>query len=198
MRSGPTFKYLTTKAVFTVTLIVIALTISGIWLFGLGQHRSIYDNSILSTTILSLGFFLFLTIGLYKGVKLKDNVGKMTDKIKLPKIPDLSRGAESAGFVDMGDEIGGILLSIAIWLAVTVFLGVFLWLFGAVLWTGIIVFIAMLYWIFFRAVRLVFKNSNKCKSNLLMSTVYGLFYTLLYNCWIYAIIFGTHYLNNTP
>jgi hypothetical protein len=77
---------------------------------------------------------------------------------------------------------------------VTILIAVFLWLFGAVLWTGIIVFMAMLYWIFFRALRLVFKNSNKCKDNLTTSVAYGLGYTTLYNFWIYGIILSTHYL----
>ncbi|MEI6410218.1 MAG: hypothetical protein WCR52_12600 [Bacteroidota bacterium] len=63
-------RYWTTKTAFSLTLTVALLTIIGIWLFGLGKHRSLYNNSILSTTILALGFFLFLTIGLYKGIKL--------------------------------------------------------------------------------------------------------------------------------
>jgi len=187
-------KLVTTKTVFTVTIIVIALTILSIWLFGLGQHRTIFENSIISTSILSLAFFLFLTIGLYKGIKLKDNIGKLTDKLKPSKIPDFSQATYGADFISVGEGIGGIILSIVLWVVITILIGLFLWLFGAVLWTGIIVFIAMLYWIFFRALRLVFKNSNKCQGNLTISTLYGLGYTLLYNFWIYGIILATHYL----
>jgi hypothetical protein len=189
----PTTKYLTTKTVFSVTLIVVTLTILGIWLFGLGQHRSLYDNSLLSTTVLSVGFFLFLTVGLYKGVKLKDNVGKLTDQLKPSKAADFIDVQSGGDFVDAGDGIEGVIMSIFLWIVVTLLIGLFLWLFGAMLWTGIVVFVAMLYWVYFRAVRLVFKNSNKSKGNLVTSIVYGLFYTLLYNCWIYGIIFGTHY-----
>jgi len=68
-------KLLTTKTIFTVTIVVMVLTVLSIWLFGLGQHRTIFENSLLSTTILSVAFFLFLTMGLYKGVKLKDDQG---------------------------------------------------------------------------------------------------------------------------
>jgi len=196
MENKTTRKYLTTKVVFSITLIVSALTIVGVWLFGLGQHRSVFDNSLLSTTILSVCFFLFLTIGLYKGVKLKDNIGQLTDKLKSSKIPDFSEGFGNSNPIDVGEGIEGLILSVILWIAVTILIVIFLWLFGAVLWTGIIVFIAMLYWVYFRAVRLVFKNSNKCKDNLKLSLAYGLSYTLLYNFWIYGIIFGARYLTN--
>jgi len=187
-------KLVTSKTVFAVTIVVIVLTILSIWLFGLGQHRTIFENSILSTSILSLAFFLFLTVGLYKGIKLKDDIGKLTDKLKPSKIPNLAEAGQGADFIHVGDGVEGIILSIVLWVVVTILIALFLWLFGAVVWTGIIVFIAMLYWIFFRALRLVFKNSNKCKGDLLTSIPYGLGYTTLYNFWIYGIILATHYL----
>ena len=187
-------KLVTSKTVFTVTIVVTVLTILSIWLFGLGQHRTIFENSILSTSILSLAFFLFLTIGLYKGIKLKDDLGKITDRLKPSKIPNLADGATGGDFIHVGDGIEGIILSIILWVVVTILVALFFWLFGAVVWTGIIVFIAMLYWIFFRALRLVFKNSSKCKGNLTTSIAYGLGYTTLYNFWIYSIILVTHYL----
>jgi len=62
--------YITTQSAFTITLIVIVLTVLSVWLFGLGQHRTIFINTILSTGLLTLAFFLFIFIGLYKGVKL--------------------------------------------------------------------------------------------------------------------------------
>jgi hypothetical protein len=187
-------KFLTSKAVFTVTMIVAVLTVLSIWLFGLGQHRTVFENSILSTTILSIVFFLFIAIGLYNGMKLKDDIGNLTDKIKISSLPDFSRAGEEADFLEVGDGIGGIIISIVLWILMTFLIGLFLWLFGAVLWSGVIVFIAMLYWIFFRALRLVFKNSNKCKGNLATSLGYGLFYTVLYTFWVYGIIFISHYL----
>ena len=184
MNTKPKLKYLTTKVVFSVTLIVAALTILSVWLFGLGQDRTLYENSLISTTILAVGLFLFLTIGLYNGVKLKDNVGKLTDNLNHSKIPDYSLAGPFADFTEVDEGIVGIILSIVLWIVVTILIGLFLWIFGAVLWTVIIVFIAILYWIFFRAVRLVFKNSYKCKGNLATSISYGLFFTLLYSCWI--------------
>lgn len=187
-------KYLTTKTVFIVTIIVAVLTIIGVWLFGLGQQRSIYDNSIVSTTILSVCLFVFLTVGLYKGVKLKDNVGNLSERLRSTKFPEFAQATKVPEFFSVGEGIGGLIISIILWIVVTLLIVLFIWLFGTILWAGIIVFVAMLYWIFFRAFRLVFKNSNKCKGHLIASLGYGLFYTLLYNCWIYLIIFGAQYL----
>ncbi|WP_276978417.1 hypothetical protein [Flavobacterium filum] len=188
-------KLVTSKIVFTITLVVIVLTILSIWLFGLGQHRTIFENSILSTTILSIAFFLFLTIGLYKGIKLKDDIGKLTNKIKIDKISNLSDSLEFPSDIpDVGEGIAGIILGILAWFLFSILLLIFIWFFGAIIWTMILVFVAMLYWIFFRALRLVFKKSNKCKGKLTTSIVYGLGYTTLYNFWIYGIILATHYL----
>jgi hypothetical protein len=185
-------KLITSKPLFVITLIVAVITILAIWLFGLGQQRTLFENSILSTTILSVAFFLFITIGLYKGIRLKDNVGKITDKIAFPK--QFSFPDTSAISFD-GEGIAGIILAIVFWIIAAFLIALFLWLFGTFLWFAILGFIAMLYWIFFRALRLVFKNSYKCKGKLPISAAYGLAYTVLYNFWIYLVIVLTHYLS---
>lgn len=188
-------KLITTKTVFTVSIVVVSLTILSIWLFGLGQHRTIFENSILSTSILSVAFCLFLTIGLFNGIKMKDDIGKITDKIDLDKIPDISAGMELPSVMpDLDEGIAGIVIGIFAWIIFSILLLLFIWFFGAIVWTMILVFVAMLYWIFFRALRLVFKNSNKCKNNLTASLAYSLGYTTLYNFWIYGIILASHYL----
>lgn len=185
-------RLVTTKNIFIVSLLVAVLTILSIWLFGLGQHRSLYVNSILSTTILSVSFFLFITVGLYKGIKLKDDLGKITDKIELNKLPDVS--GMDFSISDMGDDIGGLVLGILGWVLVALIAIAVIWILSPILWALILVFAAMLYWIFFRALRLVFKNSPKCRGNLWRSAGFGLTYTVLYNFWIYGIILASHYL----
>lgn len=187
-------QYLTTKVIFTSTLIVIALTIIMVWVSGLAFHRSLFNNSLISLSILAACFFLLLLYGLYHGIKLKDNIGKVTDQFKTSKAPDFFRAAEGVPLSIDGDGIGGIIISILLWLLVSLVLAVFLWLFGMLLWAAILGMIAMLYWIFFRALRLVFKKSPKCKSRLLLSMLYAIGYTAMYTSWIYGIILGVHYL----
>lgn len=188
--------YLTTKSVFITSLVVAILVILGIWLLGIGKNRTLFENSLLSTSILSAAFFLFLFFGLFYDVKLKDNLGSITDRINTDKIPTLDGLDFSEGSVpDVdGDSVGGIILGLVIWLLVSIVFVFVITFLGAMLWILILVFAAMLYWIFFRALRFVFKNSPKTRQNLSLSLQYALFYTFLYNCWIYGVILATHYL----
>ncbi|MHA7057473.1 hypothetical protein ACWGOQ_0009670 [Aquimarina sp. M1] len=190
----PKLYYITTKGIFYITLLVIFLTVLSVWQLGLGKERTIIENSLLSSTILSIVFFLFITIGLYKGVKLKDNLGKMTDRLDFEKesIPEVFD--TSLKLPDMDDGFEEILLGILLWVLITIIIGILLWLFGGILWTMVIIFLAMLYWIFFRALRLVFKKSPICKGNPTKSIAFGLSYTLLYNFWIYGIILIADFL----
>ena len=196
-----TYRLVDSRIVFIITLLVITLTIVGVYLWGLGSHHTFFENSFLSTTILSAAFCSFITVGLFHGVKLKDNVGRMTDKIKseeFPKMPDISSTGQ---IVDVGDDFGGMILgtviSILLWIVTAIVLAVVLWMFGQLLVISLVAFAAMLYWIFFRALRLVFKNSKRTKGDLPMSVIYGVFYTFLYNFWIYGILFLVTYFKGT-
>ncbi|HLP95910.1 MAG TPA: hypothetical protein VK168_17835 [Saprospiraceae bacterium] len=184
--------YIDTRMVFYVTIWVAVLTICGVWLFGLGQHNSLYHNAITSTTILSAAFFLFLTSGLYRGVRLKNSMEKLRDRLNKATYPNLEEGTSGADWLDVGDGIGGIILSVVFWLIATILIWVFLWFFGVVLWTVVLAFVAMLYWVFFRAMLMVFKHVPHCKNRLLPSAGYGLIYTILYMGWVYFVIIGTH------
>lgn len=197
MKKHRTYRMIETKSVFTISLIVIGLTILAVYFWGLGRHNTFFENSIISTTILSLAFFSFITIGLFYGVKLKDNLGKIIDDFKTVDTPSTTE-IISSGPMDMhvSDGIGGIILSILLWIVMAVVLSIALWIFSNVLVIAVLTFIAMLYWIFFRALRLVFKNSNKSKGDLLQSMKWGLAYTVLYNFWIYGIFILTDYLNH--
>lgn len=200
-------RLITTKSVFIISIIVTCLTVLSVWLLGLGTHRSIFINSILSTSIISIAFFLFITIGLFRGLKLKDNIGEITDKIKSKSYLNQSEGNSDldssnlaldtpAIIPDFDDDDGsGILFAILAWVFYSIIFVFVFWLLGAVLWTGILFFAAMLYWVFFRALRLIFKKSNHCKGNLILSFLYAIGYTTLYNFWIYGIIMAAHYLS---
>jgi len=196
-----TYRLVDSRIVFIITLLVIALTIVGVYLWGLGSHHTFFENSFLSTTVLSAAFCSFITVGLFHGIKLKDNIGRLTDKIKsenFSKMPDISPTGQ---IVDVGDDFGGMILgtviSILLWIVTAVVLAVVLWMFGQLLVISLVAFAAMLYWIFFRALRLVFKNSKRTKGDLPMSVIYGVFYTFLYNFWIYGILFLVAYFKGT-
>lgn len=195
MGKNRTYYLLGAKNVFIISMIVLVMTILGVYLFGLGSHHTLFHNSLVSTTILSVAFFLFITIGLYQGTKLKDNMGKVVDSFKpvdtggFTDIPTMDVSS-----VEVGDGIEGVIMSILLWILFGLMLVIALWIFSNVIAIIFLSFMAMLYWIFFRALRLVFKNSDKSKGNLMESLKWGLSYTVLYNFWIYGIFLLTGYL----
>ncbi|EFK34516.1 Uncharacterised protein [Chryseobacterium gleum] len=193
----PRKSFIETKYLFFSTLAIIAIVIVSVWLAGKANHRSLFQNSILSTSILAGGFFLFITLGLYSGLKLKDNVGNILNKERLQRYTDKTPQFEGfdIDLPDAGDGIGGAILSILLWIIFSILLIFLSYFLGLFFWTAILLLIAILYWVFFRALRLVFRNSGKCKGNLLKSLGFGLFYSFLYIAWMYGIIFLIKYLN---
>jgi hypothetical protein len=194
-----TYKLMNGRTVFKISLVVISLTIIGVYFWGLGRHNTFFENSVISTTILSIAFFLFVTVGLYRGVKLKDNKGEITsdgisgaDIDMLDLTPPTTHHGDSFD-IDTGDDLVGIIAAILLWILWAIFVALTLWIFSNVILMVIATFAAMLYWIFFRAMRLVFKNSNKSKGDIWESIKYGLMYTFLYNFWIYGIFMLTEY-----
>lgn len=142
-------------------------------------------------------FFIFISSGLYFGLKLKDNVGHILHRERVKKYSDNISLPDVSGFEPpaVGDGIGGVIVSIILWFLISIALSFLLYFLGFFFWAAILFFAAMLYWIFFRALRLVFKNSRKCKGNLLKSFAFGFFYSFLYISWIYGIIFLVNYLS---
>ncbi len=194
MRKPKTYRLVKTRDVFTISVIVTTLTILCVYFWGLGRHNAFFENSLISTTILSIAFFLFITIGLFNGIKLKDNLGQIIDRFKTVDTSSISSNLTSSEPIEVGEGIGGFILSILLWILMAIVFSIALWIFSNVLVIVVLTFIAMLYWIFFRALRLVFKNSNKSKGDLIESIKWGLTYTTLYNFWIYGIFMLTIYL----
>jgi hypothetical protein len=186
------------KTVFFSTLIVVPTLTLIVYLTGINKHRSLYLNSILSTSILSTVLFLFIFIGLYRGWKIKDNLGNILDSfddLRNPGVGDM----DSLAAVDFGGDIGedgglGCLFSFIAWIVIGLFGAIILWFLGAIFWAIILTIAALLYWIIFRAFRLIFRNASYCKANIARSFGISILFTFLYNCWIYAIIFGAHFL----
>lgn len=191
----PRKSFLETKLLCYSTLAIIVLVILSVWISGEDSHRSLFQNSILSTSIIAGAFFLFISLGLYYGLKLKDNIGSIFNKERIKKaypenIPSFEGGGNFDLSVDGGDEgCFGVIVAIILWILAAIIIVVVLYFLGFLFWITVLLLTAMLYWIFFRALRLVFKNSKYCKGNLLKSLGFGLFYSFLYVSWIYGVIF---------
>lgn len=129
-----------------------------------------------------------MTYGLYHGVGLLDNFPKIENyKAKTPIFE--SGNMPTAPDIAVGDGIGGLLLSILLWIGITIMLAILLVLFEAVLWLSIFIILAMLYWVFFRALKFVFSKSGGTKGDLGISAMYALGHTILYVGWIFGLVF---------
>jgi heme O synthase-like polyprenyltransferase len=190
------------KWIFISALLIMTATILTVYLTGLTSSRSILANATI-LTVLSSVFFLFLTSSLYRGIKLKDDVGDLTKKIKWRKdysmdVPAVSNSSEGKSSIipdlDVGDGVEEIAAAVFFWIVATFVFIALLFLFETVIWVFILLLVAMLYWVFFRAVRLVLKNSARCRGKLSKAATYGLGYTLLYSSWMYAILLSVKYL----
>lgn len=189
--------FLETKLLSYSALFVIIVVILSVWLSGKDAHRSLFQNSILSTSILAGVIFLFISLGLYHGLKLKDNIGSILNKERLKKYTDKIPEIDSFDFdlPIIGDGIGSAILSVVAWFLFSILLIFLSYFFGLFFWSAILFLTAMLYWIFFRALRYVFKNSGRCKGDILKSFGLGFLYSFLYIFWIYGIIFLINYIN---
>lgn len=179
-----------TRHVFYVTLIVVALTILSVYLFGLGVHHTFYENSLWSTTLISLFMLGFAWWGLYRGISFREDTlvskGRAKSLNPIDYVPvDLS---SFDGDADVGESgCLGVIVSILLWLVAAVVVALLLWLFSAVVYAGVLAFMSMLYWIFLRALKMIFTHTPRCRGNVWESLKIAAGYTLLYNCWIYGI-----------
>ncbi|SDR08981.1 hypothetical protein SAMN05421664_3490 [Chryseobacterium soldanellicola] len=128
----PGKSFLETKLLSYSTLGIIVLVILSVWLSGTGSHRSLFQNSIVSTSILAVAFFLFISLGLYFGLKLKDNVGPILNKDNLKKASDKSPMINGFDFEPpaVGDGIGGIIFSIILWFVISILITFLLYFLG--------------------------------------------------------------------
>lgn len=190
-----THRLLSAGNVALITAFVLVLTVVAVWLFGLGQHRTLFANSLISTTILFASFLVFITVGLYHGVKLRDDVGRLINRLTGLRWPSGFDNLDFATYeVPHVDGLLGFLSALAVGLLAAAAALVVVWLIGTVLWAGAIIFAAMLYWVFFRALRLIFKNSNRCRGQWADSLRQGIWYAGWYTVWVYAVIYAAHYL----
>lgn len=179
--------YLKGQSVFIVSLLVIVITALSVYWAGINYNRNLTANLYLSLGIIATALFLFMTYGLYKGIGLIDNFpafkrynrGDFIPQTNtLPELPDIDT-----------DSIVGLILSILLWIGMTILFIVLLIVLEAVFWFSLFIILAMLYWVFFRALKLVFSQSKATHGELGMSALYSLAYTLLYIGWIFAIVY---------
>lgn len=106
-----------------------------------------------------------MTYGLYAGIRLIDNFPKFRNF----QTGDLTGSASphiDMPSIDGGDGIGGLILSIVLWIAMSILFVILLIVLEAVFWFSLFIILAMLYWVFFRALKLVFNKVKDTKGEI--------------------------------
>lgn len=140
-----------------------------------------------------------MLIGLYRGYKLKDNLGEITDSFKVDTDSSIMDWIPSGGGdgidLNIGDGCEELVASILMWILATIIIGVLLFIFGTIIWFSILLLLAILYWMFFRGLRLVFKKSRVCQGDFFMSFRYAFTYTLFSTLWLIVVLFVIEHQN---
>jgi hypothetical protein len=186
-------EYLKGKSVFIVSLFVIGITILTVYLTGENYNRNITSNLYLSLSIIGTALFVFMTFGLYKGIGLIDNFPKFKE-FKTGDFIEQSVTVPDLPSIEVEEGIGGLILSIVLWIGMTILIFFLLILLEAIFWISIFIILAMLYWVFFRALKFVFSKSTETKGDIGISAFYSLIYTILYLGWIFGIVYLTEVL----
>lgn len=143
------------------------------------SKKSIYDEIEYIIVAVATILFIFLTIGLYSGVKMR---GKpVAPKLNfLGKAFDFSSGIDGLDF----DFDGGPLA----WLFTTIIIVVLFGLFSTIVWALFLILVFIFSWAIYRTVRLVLIKGFLCKGDLRKSALVAAQYTLLYTGWILGIV----------
>ena len=185
------------KTITVLAILVIALTATSVFLIG---KKPLFYETELTLAIVAAVLFAFLSVGLYRGVRVKrrDLPGVDAKGVRLGEITEhLPDPATIPDHIDAGDFGEGYLVSlVGLLLAIVVgaILLVLLWLLlnlGILLWVFLI---AALAWVFYLALRQIFAKSRVCKGNLAASLGYALMYTVLYTGWLFALVWAAHRL----
>lgn len=174
--------------------VVIAIGVASALFFA--SDRPLLVELEWSAAILSACLFLFLTVGLYRGVRLrKERFAWPT----LPKTedwggqwsgdaPDLTSLADGDEFFGLGVVVG-LILSLLLMLLIVLLLPFLVPIvYGAVALVGLCA-----WWLCYLALRRVFVLSKRTRGDLPASLGYALLYTALYTGWLLVVLGVWHY-----
>ena len=140
---GKKYMRLPSKKIFYTTIAAATLTSLAVWFIGLRQEWSIFKESLISLTILSTAFLSFLTVGLYEGVRLHNDVGNLMNYIKRVPFPESFSDVSLPDVdfdLDADEGCGGIIAALFFWLIAAVVAILLLWCFAAIAWVVLLVF----------------------------------------------------------
>jgi hypothetical protein len=183
------------KTITLLAILVIGLTATSVFVIG---KKPLFYETELTLAIVAGVLFLFLAVGLYRGVRVKrwDLPGVDAKGVSMgdlmEHVPDPATFPDHIDAGDFGEgclvSLVGLLLAILVGVLLLLLLWVLLNL-GILLWVFLI---AALSYVFYLALRQIFAKSRACKGNLPTSLGYALLYTVLYTGWLFAVVWAAH------
>jgi hypothetical protein len=171
------------KIVTLLSFLTILLTLALVFLIG---HKTVFLRLEITLAIISICLFIFLFTGLYIGIRIQH------EPIFKEKWRPLKSKWDTADLfsldtfgITLGEGIIGILLSMLLWIVLSIAIIILLIIIANMLWGVIFILGVMLYWLFYKAYRYVFKKSRLCRHRIGLSLKYSLLFTILYTGWIY-------------
>ncbi len=197
------------KAITIIAILAVAsIYVLVFWL----SYSSIIVELQITLMVIAIVMFAFLSVGLYKGVRLE------RPHIEQPVYKPLRSGSTSSPSSDQsesaasnksstggnvlqfmfeslgnvgdigGNDLAGCLTSILVWVGIAILFVVILPILAEIVWATVFVLILAFYWIFYKAFRLVFAKSRMCRGQLLLSIRYSLLYTVVYTGWLAVVL----------
>ena len=170
-------KYLSVNSQILILITLIVIILVSFIVF-LGLHKSILTEFIYVLVILAISLFLFLVIGLYKGIKILKNHPSELNKLDNVPFPTSYVSAIAKAYF-LNDGIFLIIIPILIWLSVY---------FVLITVYSIAFLVIVFYWLFYWAYRVAFRHSKETKGNMAKSFLYSLAYTILYSGLFFVLI----------
>lgn len=198
-RRGPARKrrYPVWRMRWVGTLLTLSTLIVVLLVFLIGK-KSLFVELELSLALIALVLFVFLTIGLYYGARLKweplygeTDSGPARDDARSSCL-DGWTWTDPGIDVDLDEGCLGAVISVLAGLLLLIVLsGLLFWLLPF-LWAGILVILTGVFWVLNRALRVVFARSRECQGNLPKSLGYALVYTIGYTGWLFVLLYLGH------
>lgn len=183
------------RAIVLISIPVVAITTLLVFLL---SDRSFVAELAIALGIIAAGLFLFLVVGLYHGVRLEKPTETEPESLNLGAIDPVIVGipvlnmpkldVDIPNLGDAGNDIVGCLVSIVLWIVISIVLLVLFWLFVQVLAFVLPWVLLALYWMFYRALKLVFEKAPLCRGHLGPSLGYAFKYTALYTGWMFLLL----------
>jgi hypothetical protein len=181
------------KSIAWLSLVTVIVTAAIVAVSG---KRSVLVEIEWTLGIVAAALFAMLSVGLYRGVRLKEQDAPSAELQKV----DLSDWTPDTGLPDLdcpldavdggGDELGclGVIAGVLLAVVAFVVLTLLLWFFLQVAVIVMFIIMTAIYWVLHLALRQVFAHSQDCRGNLPRSLGYATLYTVLYTGWLFALL----------